>query len=343
MPGLWLKPELQRKSVWHDEACEKAGPLCSHSGHSDLRPLHGVRNTMADKVWIYHENKAMGPGVVARNLMNGLREIGVEAVLRPGEADYVGCLQNPGQFHDMLPEDTLMGPNLFVLPVEAPHLCQKFKNFVVPSRWVKDLYARFPLMRDKHIDVWPVGVDTEAWSPGGDTTAEPEFDFFVYQKNIPGPIAEEVNVELKEKHGLKSGGWLTYGRYQEQGLLDLCRKCKFAVLATNTESQGLAYMQILSTGTPCFVINKKLWAYEGNAVETAVASSVPFFDQRCGMTVPGNGMLGMRDADKAQLELFVKNVDKGLYAPRDYIVENHMLVHGAEAYMNFLKKAKKQY
>ena len=120
---------------------------------------------MTDKVWLFHENHHRGPGAVARNLEAGLREIGVEIVKQPPRADYFGCLQNPGKFGEMLPKDALMGPNLFVLPPEAPELCHRFQNFVVPSKWVRDKYLSYPSMRGKHIWTWPVGIDTERWNP----------------------------------------------------------------------------------------------------------------------------------------------------------------------------------
>jgi len=290
----------------------------------------------SNKVWLHHEPRSFGPGAVARNLEAGLKEIGVEIVKQPGKADFHGCLQNPGNFAGLLPEQTLMGPNLFVVPSEESELCDLFKNFVVPSRWVKDLYEKYPQMQGdkKTIDVWPVGIDTEKWLP---VPAEYKTcDFFVYIKNSFPAQAEQVEDEL-HKHALIPAGTLTYGNYEEEDLKAMCDKCQFAVLVTDTESQGIAYMQILSAGLPCFVIDKTMWTYEANKGVKAPATSVPYFDKRCGIKVPSRGIHGMNDEDISELEAFVDRVEE--YTPRNYILENHTLAKSAHEYLRLLKKA----
>lgn len=294
---------------------------------------------MTNKVWLHYSNgNHRGPGVVAKNLIAGLKEIDVEVVDKPGKADLYGCLQDPGRFAEFLPPHTLMGPNLFVLPSEAPALAQFYENYVVPSHWVKDLYSRYPQMQGKTIDVWPVGIDTEEWKPSGET---PECDYFVYHKNAPSSVGEEISSVLKDKHGLKSGGWISYGNYQEKDLKEHCKRSKFAVLVTDTESQGIAYMQILSMGIPCFVIDKTTWSYQGNPPTKAPATSVPYFDKRCGVKVASRGMLGMSDEDNVELANFVKKVDEDSYSPRMYILETHTLARSAYEYLRLLKKAAK--
>lgn len=292
---------------------------------------------MSDKVWLYYSNESFGPGAVVRNLKAGLEEIGVEILRQPGGADFFGCLQNPGRLYDRIPHHALMGPNLFVVPSEAQYLVEKYQNFIVPSDWVKTLYESFPVMRHKTIQTWPVGIDTATWKP---SPGPKECDYFVYQKHTPGDIGEEISFTLKDQHGLRSGGWLNYGIYKETDLKELCDRCRFAVLVTDTESQGIAYMQILSSGLPCFVVDKRSWSYNGPGAIQAAASSVPYFDKNtCGITVPSRGQIGMNESDEAELARFVKNVDKSVYSPREYILENHTLAQGATDYMRLIRKA----
>jgi hypothetical protein len=288
---------------------------------------------MAEKIWLFHEPRTgRGPGMVAKNLKLGLNEIGVEVVKRPSRANYIGCLQNPGQFFDMLPEHTLMGPNLFVLPPEAPHLCEKFKNFVVPSQWVRNKYLTYPSLRKKNIQVWPVGINTVEWTPAKEP---PKFDCFIYYKDQPWDVVDAVMKQLKDR-GLTYCSVLKYGDYNENELKEACAVSKFAILATNTESQGIAYMQILSTGTPCFVLNQTVWTYQGSLPSeqgvSAAASSVPYFDSRCGRITNASKF------DHSKFNLFVDNVDKNLYAPRDYILEHHTLSISARRYMEIIRK-----
>ena len=52
---------------------------------------------------------------------------------------------------------------------------------------------------------------------------------------------------------------LNYGSYTELDLLSAGEQSLFAILNTSTESQGIAYQEILSMGVPCYVIDKKIW------------------------------------------------------------------------------------
>jgi len=277
--------------------------------------------------------------MVAKNLKAGLKEIDVDVVTKPSKADFIGCLQNPGQFYDMLPSHTLMGPNLFVLPPEAPHLCKKFRNFVVPSPWVRNKYLSYASLRRKNIQIWPVGIDTEEWRPAAET---PDFDCFIYLKDRPYALVEAVVADLRQKN-LTFYDVIHYGHYEEEDLKKACAASKFAILLTNTESQGIAYMQILSTDTPCFVLNQATWHYQGmlpgakNA--SAAATSVPYFDSRCGKLSLSKGMAGRGLDEPEKFDLFVKNVDKNIYQPRDYILEHHTLAIGAKTYMEHIRKA----
>ena len=44
-----------------------------------------------------------------------------------------------------------MGPNIFVLPNESPEIWNNFKNYIVPSEWVKDLYKQFDSNNERNI------------------------------------------------------------------------------------------------------------------------------------------------------------------------------------------------
>lgn len=298
---------------------------------------------MNEKVWLFYENSSRitGPGKVATNLTKGLQNIDVEVVNQPRKADYLGCLQHPGSFIDFLPENTLMGPNLFVLPPEAPELCQKFNNFVVPSKWVKDKYLTYPQMKGKKIYPWPVGIDTEEYKE--DKLVTPKYDFFIYLKNTYRGVAEEVRDTLTLKMGLSYGGIVSYGNYEPEDLKALCHNCKFAVLITDTESQGIAYMEILSTNTPCVVFNKKTWVYQNNSKITAAATSVPYFDDRCGIKLLNKGIKSpvITEEEAKEIDQFLFNLKKGLYKPREYILENHTLEISAREYMRILQKGDK--
>ena len=272
----------------------------------------------------YNQATHRGPGKVVHNLLKGLDELGINVVGKPGSADYYGCLQHPGGLAEHLPRQTLMGPNIFVLPQHDPGLIRRFNNFVVPSNWVKDLYLKEPKMHDKQISVWPVGIDTEKWQPLDYYPPQRgQLDCFIYYKNRS---ANDLGLVEKSCKSLKLSYEINeYGSYTEETLLTRCQHAKFAILLTDTESQGVAYMNILSTNTPCYVINKTNW--EGQCA----ATSVPYFDKRCG-EITDSALINIE-----KLEAFMNDAAHQEYSPREYILENHSLVYAASKYVKILK------
>jgi hypothetical protein len=135
------------------------------------------------KIYLQHNNvKFGGPSVVYQNLIKGLQDLNVSIASKPSESDYIGCLQHPGSLYGHLPDNTLMGPNIFVIPSDSKEICDKFSNFIVPSEWVRNLYSSFELMNNKNIQVWSSGIDTEYWKPKSSLIAleqEDKLDCFI--------------------------------------------------------------------------------------------------------------------------------------------------------------------
>lgn len=282
---------------------------------------------------LYRNDLHHGSGKVVQNLKLGLDKIGVSVHRlydsRPWK--YSGCLQfcMPEILTDYASKKNpiLMGPNLFVLPTDNPSLCKLFDHFVVPSVWVKTMYEKFDLMKNKHIHVWPVGIDTEDWSPFPnfyvDMKSE-ELDCFIYFKNRSEQDLVEVGAICK-KFGLKYKV-LKHGSYDEFELKQLCAVSRFAILLTGTESQGVAYMQILATNTPCYVFNNPIWRSKDGKI-TAQACSTPYFDERCGRIT--------NDVNLNHFKDFLDNVTN--FNPRQYILKNHTLEKSAQEYYNLLR------
>lgn len=288
---------------------------------------------------IYQNDSHRGPGAVVQNLKSGLSKIDIETLssFEPGEEDYVGFLQpvHPNLIKKYAESNkpVLMGPNLFVLPTEIPQLCNMFDNFVVPSAWVKEKYKEFDLMKNKNIHIWPVGIDTEKWAPFRSNNINEELDCFIYYKNrSPRDLAltEALCRKFKLKYKV-----LKYGSYKEEELYNLCQTIQtnggFIILLTGTESQGIAYMQMLSFDIPCYVLNNPTWKSE-DGLHEAAATSVPYFTKKCGEVV--------HDINIKNFERFLSQVKDRVYSPRDYILDNHTLEKSAENYIKIFELAK---
>lgn len=235
-----------------------------------------------------------GPGKVYQNLVKGLKSLG-HGVNQPiiGEPDLNVCLQMVPAIHNLDPAKTLFGPNLVVLPTEARELfSDPSRHFLVPSQWVKDCYCQFDFVHPNNLHVWAVGIDLDRWNVS--PKPKPNQDCFIYFKNRSEEDLRIVKL-LLNKFGLKYT-ILQYGSYTEDQLRKACAESRFAVLLTGTESQGIAYMEILSTNTPCYVFNKATWESEDKKIKQ-LASSVPYFD---------DGFCGAISPDRISLEHFTE-------------------------------------
>jgi hypothetical protein len=200
-----------------------------------------------------------------------------------------------------------------------PWLCNNIKKFVVPSAWCKNLYRSFSLLDHAEITVWPSGIDTELWKPLEEKPKGEKTKILLYYKNRE---KEELIALLKilEPYDVHVA-LVQYGHYSEDYLLDTCRNSDCAILLTGTESQGIAYMQILSSNLPCLVFDKSLWHYRGLSFP---ATSVPYFDNTCGVVT--------EHIDSKMIENFLNNYSG--FEPRKFITGQFTLEKSAKDYMD---------
>ena len=251
-----------------------------------------------------------GPSKVYINLLKGLRLLGHN--IKEGQYDEFNGSLIMGNH----PPNTLMGPNVMVLPTDNINFWKQYTNFVVPSKWVYDLYRSFDITNNTNIRIWSVGIDTDLFKSDDNIKIN---DCFVYFKNRNQTELNEVTSFLNNnniKYEI-----ITYGSYNENYLIDLCKKSKFCILLDNTESQGIAYMEILSANIPIYVIDLKIWN------NRFPATSVPYFDENCGIIDT--------TLNDSSFDIFYKKLNS--YNPRKYIIENHTLEISAQKYVNILE------
>lgn len=275
-------------------------------------------------VLLYNNENHRGPGKVIKNLKLGLDKnnilYGNEEILRKNIDANVGILQTVNSWNEWS-SNALLGPNLFVLPSENKILCKRYTKFIVPSEWVLNLYRQFSELDHADINIWTVGIDTDKWSKINRESKN--LRCLLYYKNrskqdlfVVKKILNRYNIEYKELH---------YGNYLENELIDCCNWANFGILLTNTESQGIAYMEMLSTDLPLFVFNKPTWNYEGTYKDVP-ATSVPYFDNRCGEIVENINLV--------KFEEFLDSLKKEKYCPSQYITENYTLEKCSKNYIN---------
>lgn len=276
------------------------------------------------------------------NLAAGLRELGVPfrvnarwRDIQPG--DQVGVL---GRDRACLagydrPNPIVAGVALMTHPSEWPTLCEDYPValYVQHCEWAINLYR--PFYGAKRCAIWPVGIDTAAWSPApaaGKTT-----DFLLYDKVRWEHDRYERELIEPVRTSLRAAGCsfeeIRYGHYRPGHYAAALGRCRALLFLCEHESQGLAYQEAMSAGLQVLAWDPGEWLDPARfawGTPHVPATSVPYFDSRC----------GERFRDKAAfpgaLALFLERLRSGAYTPRDYMLENLTLATSARRYLALL-------
>lgn len=229
----------------------------------------------------------------------------------------------------------LFGASIFSHPIHHPDLLERYpiRKVVVPGEWMRKMFE--PYYGDSVV-AWPVGIDTEEWAPSGEPKTvdillydKIRWDRDVYVPALLQPVRDEL-----ARRGLTYTE-LRYGSYEPTDLADALRRCRAAVFLCESETQGIAYQQILSSGVPVLA-----WDEGGDwrdpelypdRVQFGPVSSVPYWDERCGLTFKDAPEFG------PELDAFWEDLETGSFSPRDYILENLTLEKSAQHYVDIAR------
>lgn len=290
----------------------------------------GGRNLMSYKIGLFtninNHGMMCGCWKVSHNLIVGLKKLGIEVSLNKSEK-YNGCLINE-TLSDSLPKNTLIGPEIMVLPNENSLVWKKWKHWTQPSQWVIDYMRTFNETEGCNLHEWPVGIDTEQFN---DSNRGPfKYDCFVYYKNVthqtPPSKLNFVENGL-EQRGMKYKT-LIYGNYEEEELIKCTKECKFGIFIIGTESQNIALLEVLSSNVPVYVFDETTFQYNDFSFSNTNVSGAPYFSPECGCK--------FHELNFDLFDKFVQKIDS--YNPRNYIMKNHTLIHGAQKYIDILVK-----
>jgi hypothetical protein len=272
------------------------------------------------------------------NLCKGLDRLGVRydtnlsfQKLRPN--DRVGVLGRGRHCLDGYNKSNpiVAGIGLMTHPSEWPTRCDDYPvvRYLQHSEWANNVYR--PYFGDR-CKVWPVGIDTDEWRP---SNGKRPIDFLIYdkirwdQERLGHELLEPIQAELRAR--ALTFEILRYGHYNPGGFKNALSWSKAMIFLCEHESQGLAYQEALSSGMPilawdqgwCLDPNRFAWGDPG-----IPATSVPYFDERCG--------LKFKDFDEfeSKLDEFVSLLHKGVFSPREYIIENLTLEKCAQRYLD---------
>ncbi len=292
------------------------------------------------------KEKPGGVATIAINLMKGLDKI--SAPYRYNDYKYIkkhpeeiACIIGKPHvlFENEWKNPVILGAGIYSHPIECPDLLDSYPNVkrvLVPGEWMRKMFQ--PVYGDKVVS-WPVGIDTDYWAPA--LSSEKNFDFLIYDKirweheryetEIINPIIQQL-----DKLGL-SYQFIRYGSYSHAELVAKIEQSKSVIFLCEHETQGLAYQQVLATNNPILAWDRGgYWQdpyYYPHKVKYQPVSSVPYWDERCGLKFAGAADFGEK------LKSFLTM--HGQFKPRDYIMENLTLEICAEKYLQIHRDVEK--
>ena len=278
------------------------------------------------------------------NLCAGLDRIGVKYRVN----DYRHAKRNPSELACIVGKPCvldrlewkspiLFGAAIYSHPIDDPTLFERLpvKRVLVPGPWMKKMWDPY---WGAAVDSWPVGIDTDKWQSS--EFEHKAIDVLLYDKVRWEHDKYEVSLIDPIRAALRKYGHsfteVRYGSYREEEFLNALQECRTMVFLCEHETQGIAYQQALSCGVPILAWDRGgYWrdpAYYPHKVKFSPATSVPYWDERCGRK--------FKDGDDFVVEWlqFWDEFQLRRLKPRDYIMENLTLEKSAHQYVNFVKK-----
>jgi len=222
----------------------------------------------------------------------------------------------------------ILGPHNFVLP-EPPwtniSLHDGRTSYNCLSKWNKKAYEKFGGVAQLPLECLPYPVETARFSP---SVTPKTHNCFLYTK-LRNVDDIKYALDILDHFGL-TYKVLNYGSYTEDEYQDALDAACFGVWVGRHESQGFALQEALSSNVPLVVWDIETMAeewsggpvYSGSAGDT-LATSVPYWDARCGIIVNRDGL-------KEGIKFMKKNWP--VYQPREFVLDNLSVEACAEAW-----------
>ncbi|MGC9400809.1 glycosyltransferase [Vibrio genomosp. F10 str. 9ZC157] len=228
-----------------------------------------------------------------------------------------------------LPNPKIFGPGDFGLPEQSQRVSNdpSFKKLIQPCEWFTKVYQ--PFCGDKMMP-WFTGIDCEKLDDL--SKHEKQYDFLIYdkihwnreQKSIS--VIERIKQHLDKRNLTYTS--VRYGQHHFSQFVDGLKSSRALLYISEHETQGLAYQEALASNIPVLawneetIIDPQLAKY--NRADLNV-SSVPYFDERCGMTFKTEHFESVCDQ-------FISQHDS--FQPREYVQSTLALPIAGQRYLD---------
>jgi len=209
----------------------------------------------------------------------------------------------------------IFGPHFSVMPDEKLlHINSNTSTYIMPSTWCIDAWRGYELAKNINMLSIPFGVDTERFCEIKPCLVRNQV-FIYYKSRRPEELQFMENILRQINVPYKIFSYRQ--RYNEDDYLEYLQNSRFGIWLDAHESQGFALEEALSCNVPLFVWNVKSMNQEyGRRYSDIPATTIPYWDSQC-----GEYFYDMSDFEE-KFKLFLDNINKNTYTPRNYIVEN---------------------
>jgi len=293
------------------------------------------------------KRRPSGHGMTYKNIKKGLDRTGIPY----RDNDFRHIRQHPDELmwivgkpallfdHDW-PNPIVFGPCTFDHPLEKPDFWKCHPNvrkMVLYGPWMYDMFTDY-YPEDK-LEVGPVGIDVEEWRPKRPQDEKPERVLLYDKVRWAHDRYEHVIINPIREHLRRRGievETLQYGHYFPENLKAALDRCRAVVFLCEHETQGIAYQQMLASGVPIFAWDRGGYWQDPNffpdRVRYGPVSSVPYWDERCGMKFETAAEFSNR------FKTFWARAQSDEFTPREYIIENLTLKEGARHYASIAEE-----
>ena len=226
-----------------------------------------------------------------------------------------------------LPNPVIFGPGDYGAPEPSRAVAAdpRYRILIQPSDWFVEYYR--PYCGDKMM-TWFAPIDTRAWpdaSAGPKTREVVIYDKLRWDREVMVPkLLRRVQAHL-DRRGI-SHTTLRYGEHHQGEFAKAVAESRSLIFLCEHETQGLAYQEAMAAGTPVLAWDERtlgdpfLQQFEPPGLDV---SSVPYFDDRCGM--------------KFRIEEFETAFDSfwsrlPQFRPRDYVEDKLSYAEAARLY-----------
>lgn len=274
------------------------------------------------------------------NLCAGLDRIGVNYTVNDfararGDAGLLACIVGkPFLMERQWRNPILFGAAVYSHPIDDPTLLERLpvRRVLVPGPWMAEMCQ--PHWGDQ-VASWPVGIDTDRWSPSSDKVS----DVLLYDKVMWEHDKYELTLIEQIRRALRDRGLsfeeVRYGAYKEEDFRAALSRCRAMVFLCEHETQGIAYQQALSAGVPVLAWDRGgAWldpSYYPDKVVFGPVTSVPYFDERCG------DRFESVEVFPELLDEFWNKLRRESFDPRAFILEHLTLEICAKRYLGHVR------